>query len=325
LTAPDFAAFRFSTEDLPPPERIPFVKNAAGRKTIGLDMRPLPGERFRMNGVQRMLPGLTVASAVNSGMRVARTRALLADGDDGLVLAVLVAGTETFSQLGRDVTVADGEAVLLSNADAYEGVSPVGKRFLGVWLPRPALAGLVPKLEDSFARAIPRGNAALRLLTGYLNLLRDDDALATPELRRLAVAHVYDLFALTIGASRDAAALAADRGQRAARLSVIKADIAANLGDRSLSVGAVAARQRVTPRYVQMLFESESSTFSRYVLEQRLACAHRMLSDACCARLTITAIALEAGFNDLSHFNRAFRRAYGASPSDVREAARKGG
>ncbi|RUX33774.1 helix-turn-helix domain-containing protein, partial [Mesorhizobium sp. M7A.F.Ca.CA.002.09.1.1] len=38
---------------------------------------------------------------------------------------------------------------------------------------------------------------------------------------------------------------------------------------------------------------------------------------------SITAIAYEAGFNDLSYFNRAFRRRYDATPSDVRAAACK--
>jgi len=40
-----------------------------------------------------------------------------------------------------------------------------------------------------------------------------------------------------------------------------------------LSVGAVARRHRVTARYVQKLFEREGTTFSEYVLGQRLACA----------------------------------------------------
>jgi AraC-like DNA-binding protein len=31
---------------------------------------------------------------------------------------------------------------------------------------------------------------------------------------------------------------------------------------------------------------------------------------------------MEAGFGDLSYFNRAFRRRYGASPSDVRAPAK---
>ncbi len=93
--------------------------------------------------------------------------------------------------------------------------------------------------------------------------------------------------------------------------------------NHTLTVATLAARQRVTPRYVQLLFEAEGTTFTAYALEQRLARAHRMLCDLRHTDWTISAIALEAGFGDLSHFNRSFRRRYGASPSDVRAEARR--
>jgi AraC-like DNA-binding protein len=112
------------------------------------------------------------------------------------------------------------------------------------------------------------------------------------------------------------------RGRRAARLGAIKADIAAHLDEQELSINALAAHQRISPRYIQMLFHAEGTTFSRFVLGQRLARAHRVLTDPDYAGWTITGIALEAGFGDLSTFNHAFRRAYGVSPSDVRTAAR---
>jgi AraC-like DNA-binding protein len=70
-----------------------------------------------------------------------------------------------------------------------------------------------------------------------------------------------------------------------------------------------------------MLFESEGTTFSRFLLSQRLAVAHRTLCDSRFADKTVSAIAFEAGLGDLSHFNRDFRRRYGESPSDVRAAA----
>jgi AraC-like DNA-binding protein len=47
-----------------------------------------------------------------------------------------------------------------------------------------------------------------------------------------------------------------------------------------------------------------------------------MLSDPLQTNHRISAIAYAAGFSDLSYFNRAFRRSYGATPSDVRVAAR---
>jgi AraC-like DNA-binding protein len=107
-----------------------------------------------------------------------------------------------------------------------------------------------------------------------------------------------------------------------ARLDAIKADIAEHLESCELSLGDVAGRQRVTPRYVQMLFERDGTTFSEYVLRQRLGRAYGMLTDPDYGRWTISAIAFEVGFGDLSYFNRAFRRRYVVPPSSVRAAVR---
>lgn len=63
------------------------------------------------------------------------------------------------------------------------------------------------------------------------------------------------------------------------------------------------------------------TTFSEFVLAQRLARAHRFLTDPVRSDDTIGTIAFEAGFGDLSHFNRTFRRYYGATPSDIRAAS----
>jgi AraC-like DNA-binding protein len=104
----------------------------------------------------------------------------------------------------------------------------------------------------------------------------------------------------------------------AARLRAIKADIVESLARSNLSIGEIAARHGLTPRYVQMLFESEGTTFTEFLLDQRLACAHRMLTDFRFAERSITSVAFDAGFGDLSYFDRAFRRSYGATPSAVR-------
>jgi AraC-like DNA-binding protein len=171
-------------------------------------------------------------------------------------------------------------------------------------------------------RPIPRDTEALQLLTRYIRIFDDLQSLATPELRGLVVNHVYDLVALALGATRDAAATANGRGVRAARLHTIKTEILRSLNRHELSLGGLAARHGVTPRHVQMLFESDGTTFSRFLLEQRLARAHRMLSNPLLAARTISTIAYETGFGDLSHFNRAFRRRYGETPSDVRARSR---
>ena len=77
----------------------------------------------------------------------------------------------------------------------------------------------------------------------------------------------------------------------------------------------------MTPRYVHKLFEGEGLTFSAFVLGRRLSCAHRMLSDPRLGDRTIGSVAFDVGFGDLSYFNRAFRRRYDATPSEVRQSA----
>jgi AraC-like DNA-binding protein len=155
-------------------------------------------------------------------------------------------------------------------------------------------------------------------------MLGDADGFSAPELRRQAVTHIHDLMALALGATRDAAETAKCRGARAARLRLIKDDIADNIGQADLSLPALAARHQVNPRYLQRLFESEGMKFTDYVLAQRLAFAHRLLSDPRRNRVKISAIAFDAGFGDLSYFNRTFRRHYGKAPSEVRAAATSG-
>jgi uncharacterized membrane protein YkvA (DUF1232 family)/AraC-like DNA-binding protein len=123
---------------------------------------------------------------------------------------------------------------------------------------------------------------------------------------------------MALGASHNGAAIANCREMGAARLKAIKADILENLGDE-LTVTAVALRQGITPRYIQMLFEIEGATFSEYVLGQRLIRAYGMISDPRFAGLNITTVAFASGFGDLSYFNRTFRRRFGTTPSELRK------
>ena len=70
-----------------------------------------------------------------------------------------------------------------------------------------------------------------------------------------------------------------------------------------------------------MLFAGQQTTFSDFVLDRRLALARRRLRDPARAGLTISAIAYECGFGDLSYFNRVFRRHFAMTPSDARAEA----
>jgi len=199
-------------------------------------------------------------------------------------------------------------------------------------LPAPAAASrrrlepsLVPDIDAMIPPNIPAESPASRMLRLYLGILRDQAALATAELRHLATRHVRELLAVAFDTARGTADIATDRSVAAARRRAIKADISDKLENGALSIADVSARHGVTPRYVQMLFEDEGITFTQFVLTQRLERAYRMLTDPGLAARSITSVAFDAGFGDLSYFNRTFRRRFGDTPSGVRSTIARHG
>ena len=165
---------------------------------------------------------------------------------------------------------------------------------------------------------MPAGTAALQLLTRYLGSVLGGPPPPSGQLTDAIVTHMTELIELSLLAPGPGALPAHDPGVRAARLTAVKADIGRHLTDSSLGVEALAARHGITPRYLHKLFEDDAMTYSQYVLEQRLALAYRRLRSPRLAARTVSSIAHNAGFGDLSYFNRTFRRRYGITPSGAR-------
>jgi AraC-like DNA-binding protein len=323
VQSPDIIDFRFSTADWSERDRLPIFREQIGRMIVKLDPEPLTDGAFHAEANVRELPGLGIGSWACSNLRIARPRALLHDGKDDFVLTMITSGHVIASQRSREIELGPGQAVLMTTAEAGDMVAtPSPSRFFGLRLPRKALTALGSDPEEMMMRALSANTEALRLLAFYVRELDDGYQLATPELIGAVVTHLTDLGALIIGANRDGTAVAEDRGLAVARLAAIKADISRNLGF-DLTLPAVAARLKLTPRHVQRLFEHAGSTFSEFVLDQRLARAHRLLTDPRRIDSTIGTIAFESGFGDLSYFNRTFRRHYGATPSEIRVVPRR--
>ena len=94
--------------------------------------------------------------------------------------------------------------------------------------------------------------------------------------------------------------------------------IEANIQDPDLSVTAIARTLGVTPRSIQKVVAQTGQTVSQVILRRRLEGCLQWLGDPRRRHLSITDIAFNWGFSDLSYFNRSFKRAYGKTPSDCR-------
>lgn len=311
------SSFRFSTRDLPEHARARAIHALRERGIVPLE--PLRGHTPRVHLTKWLLPGIGVLAGTFCGLRQATSARGGLEAHDDLFLGLNLTGESPARQGAREVIITAGDAALLSDAAGpFAIVRPTPVRFIGLRLPRRTLAPLVRNLDGPALRLVPRDTVGLKLLASYLGVLTDGSALASPEVAGLVAAHLHDLIALSVGATSDAAAVAEERGVRAARLRAIKSDIVAHLEDDSLTVSTVAARHGVSPRYVHKLFETDGTTFTQFVLLERLDRAYRLLRDSRLAGQRISSIAYDVGFGDLSYFNRAFRRRYDATPSDIR-------
>lgn len=227
---------------------------------------------------------------------------------------------------GRVVIEQDGRRVALKAREAAVLALKPDTRFSLVQISRIDLISLdaarLPMLTEVAAaglmRPVPRGNRGLQVLAHYgALLLRGMMPLHSTALQGLAINHVHDLVGVMLADCSVPAPLAAG-DRRAGRLIAIKADIEARLERRDLSIDMLAGLHGVSSRAIQKLFEREARTFSDYVLERRLERAwHRLVMEEADGP-TISSVAFEVGFGDLSYFNRSFRKRFGRSPSQVR-------
>jgi AraC-like DNA-binding protein len=310
--------FRFSSNDLPPRQRKEIFSDLIGRNILKIAADPDPDSIFEANMTLHAWPELKLGFTSVSPMRSEHLTSA-ADNDD-LLLVLMSSGAIKARNSRSEAIVEAGEAILGANGEIGSLVSQGSWRSVNLRLSREMFLPRSLDPHAAFGRVIPERQEALRMLTHYVHALEDKATLESPELRRAVIAHIYDLAALAIGA-----VVAGERGNGldgvgAARLRAMKEDILRQLGEPSLSASAVARRQGVSERYLRQLFASEGKSFLDFVTEQRLLKARRLLTGHGHEALSITTVALDCGYSDPSYFNRVFRRHFGVTPTEFREA-----
>jgi AraC-like DNA-binding protein len=107
----------------------------------------------------------------------------------------------------------------------------------------------------------------------------------------------------------------------ASMLRRVQEFILLHLHEEDLTPAKIAAANRISLRYLHMLFQRSGVTVSGWIQDRRLVKCREALSDSAYARQRIADIAYRWGFNSPSHFGRVFKDRFGASPGDVRRMA----
>src|SRR6185437_5270838 len=137
--SPSAARLAVSTDALPERERVAMFCEGFARQVLRLQVEPQVKARFHASMSICRLPGLLHVSQKFSPVAINRTKELVQDGDDRLVM--FFAGSPILvRQAGRDCELSSGSAVAKPHAVPGGVTLPAGGAFSSLIVPASALS-----------------------------------------------------------------------------------------------------------------------------------------------------------------------------------------
>jgi len=280
------------------------------------DFDPAVDVRFRATMNSLYIGSTIVGNCDGTFTGVRRERShVLASKDDRYCLTCNAGNLdEQVIHLGSEFNVRPGALTLFKLDEPFHSAGRSSRtQFSCVYLPAAALRAMVPDVDDVVGRELEPGGA-LSLALDYSDMLTKHPD-AVEEAGMAAAAHLLDLATLGLGARGDPATTAQRGGLRAVRLKAVLMILEKRFVEPDFSAHRLAAEAGLSERYVNELLYEAGASFTTRLNELRMRKAADLLA---CKEGRISDIAFECGFNDLSYFNRCFRRRFGLTPTAAR-------
>lgn len=273
---------------------------------------------FRARSVNR---GFGMLSMIKAHANAAFTLERLAAEDrraDRFVLHLQTTGQSAYMHKGGEVFCPAKTLLLVDvqNVLLAEQRSPADA--IVIKIPGQFIRGQIRQVEDFCWNPVAADQGAADILRNFmLNTWAWGDKLDGHEGRMLALS----MFSLIESVFHQSAA-----GQGAAREQEsfyrrLRQEIADRLDEPALTVDDLARAMGVSRSSLYRLTSYAGMTIGQVIIDVRLEHVARELLKPHRQDATLTELAFEAGFRDLSHFSRRFKQRFGKSPSDYRATA----
>lgn len=309
----------YSTANVPSNQRARFVQSIAD-DCYGsfFHWEPRDNESFSLNMAVRHFGDIMITRHQSADFTQLNRGQVARWLKRRYVLHAAVNSRHTLVFDGKPLVLEGGDFTLLdtSRGCVREQVGPA--ETIAFSIPEELLRRHVPNLDvligQHFSGKDSLCSAAAAMLRSASEL---DDVCTSESVGRRMTKTILDL--LSILAESRAGSSNAGSKQRSARAAAARRYVDDHLADPDLSVATVARALDVSTRYLHMIFAHEQQSLPDYIRSARLAaCSTQLLSPAFRDR-SISEIAYNCGFNDLSHFCRLFRNTYGMSARAYRK------
>jgi AraC family transcriptional activator of tynA and feaB len=228
-------------------------------------------------------------------------------------LMLQLEGATVARQGGRTSVARPGDMCVIDGRLPFDlGVAGGLSQIVVLQMPRQAVLSRHPFLEHCTATCFDSTDPGSELLRNVLlNVLNGAPAMAEDQ-RTTALTCLIQL----LGAPRT------DRPGVTARDWRVRSALAlidATLTDSELTASRIAAQQQISRRHLdEMMVAATGSSLSSRIRSRRLEQVADDLTNPRFADRTIMQVAFAAGFEDIAHFTRAFKRRYQVPPREWR-------
>jgi acetamidase/formamidase/AraC-like DNA-binding protein len=314
---PALDLLRFTTESYPEAERQRAWQQALDRLGVRSDTLQAARSLHGTIDSQSSAGGFDL-SLVTS---VAQTFRLKESAADSLTIVLLLDGEATLTIDGDREALALLDIAYLSPREPGALAFTSDFRAFVVSVPRETIGQRLVGPSSVRTGRIAAATGIGHVFSGFLHSIAESiDTLSADELRPLELALSEFLVASLAGHEREGGFSGLTSSQAAIFTRVCRC-IEARLADPEMSLALVAKEERVSPRYLQKLFETVGQSFSTYLRLRRLERCRAELVDPRFEKMSISNICFRWGFNDPAHFSRAFREQYRTSPRTFRHEA----
>lgn len=300
-------------------DRAEFWRDACTRTFVGVEPSGRPGEAIGGRVRAYEVDGLAVGDIAATAQSMSRTQRLVDDANAHyILLGMQVQGVGGITQGDRQIRLDPGDCVVLESRRGFE-LDFTESFNLWVFAFPQHLVRLGEQDQRRLAAQRVNGRNGLAAVSrrALLDLARNADELSRSQSAG-ALALANDLLVALLSEPLAESRQLAGSLQRTLPLR-IKDHIERNLADPGLDPARVADAFGISTRYLHKLFRPERETVAHYIRDLRLERVRLRLLDSCFADRPISALAFDAGFGDLSGFNRAFKATYGVSPRELRQ------
>ncbi len=288
-------------------------------KSICGNFNPCRAERAAVTGGARIMDagGLELAQVANDVDTIRRDIGdIRTDYGENLFLLLQLEGTCGIEQRGRQSIIAPGDCILVDSSTP--SIFHFGGRFsnhLSVHLPRQLIfADKSVRVEVS--RRVEAEDPMSGMLRAVVAKLLKTDAgdRRARHLRELLFSATRQAFAFD-GEFDEPVSLDSAGG----RLEIVHILIDRHLTDEGLTPQWLADKVGISLRTLQDDFSAAGTTATSLIRMRRLHLVHEQLTQMknTANATTIAEVAYSAGFNDISYFNRCFRKTFDCSPKDI--------